>query len=775
MEWSSSIEEDKAWLLRSKEVEWDAIESKVEEPERVVATAQVCAYELDADESWRELARGEWMMLYLVEGSANMLRIAAVDPATGELAIASTVGPDAQLDFADAEGEVTTRATTFGELSCGEDLPMFGVRFGDSEQGLEFSRALRTAAKMMPRKEESVEEARATLRAIGFDVESIEAAFRALGAATADALANWIIETEVVEEDEFSDVTFTREAFSLTAWTLVEEAARATLTALDSDSSELDDPERITRAASNAAKLARQLLFDGDKRRDGFWVWVTQRAAKQANLGREPGQRASQCLSSIRSDVETRVASAVLLEEEEEEEEEEPPAIIPRTPPPPPPEEKVEEIPEEKVEAHPPPPPTPEHKAPSKLRRTALASAIFRINPMMMKRKKKKEVVADDHPSDLVERAMRRAGAANLELSAQPFVPADFEPYRVLGRGSFGVVALAKRRSDGQIFAIKVLEKRRLVGQRAESMARLERDVLDRLSQQRTMPFVARLRFAFHSASKLYIAMDFYPNGSLHSVLAKDSQTRRYGRRAAKMVATQLACALEHVHKACVIHRDVKPSNVLVDARGHVALSDFGLATRVSVRGGDLRKRSFVGTIDYAAPELLLKSSTRYNHAVDCWALGCLVFEMCAGQPPFHAATTRETFARIVRAEPKWKTIVNLKDETRHALELLLQKDPKLRLGADGFYNKVHWFSGPIWGDAIGANEPPLETFLRDAKVRQPDLRVKDPEAAGLFSEDTAAALLLGSSSRDAFGGFGRPPSARPQQQQQPPQQTVYV
>ena len=88
--------------------------------------------------------------------------------------------------------------------------------------------------------------------------------------------------------------------------------------------------------------------------------------------------------------------------------------------------------------------------------------------------------------------------------------------------------------------------------------------------------------------------------------------------------------------------------NVLVDQRGHVRLSDFGLATRLPAAGSRQQKRSFAGTVQYAAPELLLKQHTTFGAEIDCWALGCLLFELLSGRPPHDAPTARETFASIV-------------------------------------------------------------------------------------------------------------------------------
>ena len=148
--------------------------------------------------------------------------------------------------------------------------------------------------------------------------------------------------------------------------------------------------------------------------------------------------------------------------------------------------------------------------------------------------------------------------------------------------------------------------------------------------------------------------MDYYPAGSLDAILESRACRRKDARQASRLVGAQLAAALARVHDLRVVHRDVKPSNVLVDGRGRVFLSDFGLATRVARKGASLKKRSFAGTVNYAAPELLLKSHETFDAAVDCWALGCLLYEMLEGDPPFARPSARETFAKIAGGIVSW-------------------------------------------------------------------------------------------------------------------------
>ena len=125
------------------------------------------------------------------------------------------------------------------------------------------------------------------------------------------------------------------------------------------------------------------------------------------------------------------------------------------------------------------------------------------------------------------------------------------------------------------------------------------------------------------------------------------------------------------------VHRDVKPSNVLVDQRGHVRLSDFGLATRLPAAGSRQQKRSFAGTVQYAAPELLLKQHTTFGAEIDCWALGCLLFELLSGRPPHDAPTARETFASIVgNKQPAWPSGNDVSDVSIITLKKMLERNP---------------------------------------------------------------------------------------------------
>lgn len=101
----------------------------------------------------------------------------------------------------------------------------------------------------------------------------------------------------------------------------------------------------------------------------------------------------------------------------------------------------------------------------------------------------------------------------------------------------------------------------------------------------------------------------------------------------ARFWGCELILAIEHLHQKGYVYRDLKPENVLIDADGHVKLTDFGLSKLLNIKEGETTK-SFCGTPQYLAPEIMLKKG--YNFMVDWWSLGILLFEMVVGAPPFN-------------------------------------------------------------------------------------------------------------------------------------------
>jgi p70 ribosomal S6 kinase len=192
----------------------------------------------------------------------------------------------------------------------------------------------------------------------------------------------------------------------------------------------------------------------------------------------------------------------------------------------------------------------------------------------------------------------------------------------LIGKGGFGKVYLAQKLDTGHVYAIKALRKDFLMKTNSVDSSRFERDVLLKVKH----PFVVKLRYSFQTAGRWYLVMDFCRGGQLLTHMRNDTvftedRTRFY--------AAELVLALDCLHSVGIVHRDLKPENVLLDAAGHVLLTDFGFAR---VMAPDERSLSFCGTVAYMAPEIIKgEEGGGHGREVDWWSLGALCWDMLMG------------------------------------------------------------------------------------------------------------------------------------------------
>ncbi|KAI8369545.1 kinase-like domain-containing protein [Radiomyces spectabilis] len=221
----------------------------------------------------------------------------------------------------------------------------------------------------------------------------------------------------------------------------------------------------------------------------------------------------------------------------------------------------------------------------------------------------------------------------------------DFKLLRTLGTGSFGRVHLTQSKHNNRFYALKVLKKSEIVRLRQIEHTNSEREVLIHITQ----PFIVNLWDTFQDDANLYMVMDYVPGGELFTLLRK---SKRFSDDLARFYAGEVLLALAYLHSKDFVYRDLKPENLLLDADGHIKITDFGFAKYVP----DITW-TLCGTPDYLAPEII--QSKGYGKAVDYWSLGVLIYEMLAGYPPFYDESQFKLYEKIVMSKPKFPSFFN--------------------------------------------------------------------------------------------------------------------
>ncbi|CAL8101489.1 unnamed protein product [Calicophoron daubneyi] len=224
----------------------------------------------------------------------------------------------------------------------------------------------------------------------------------------------------------------------------------------------------------------------------------------------------------------------------------------------------------------------------------------------------------------------------------------DFELIKVIGQGGFGRVELVRHKRTRRVYAMKMMSKQHLLDH-SQSGYWEERDVMVHASSE----WLVACHHAFLDKDNVYLCMEYMPGGDLYYWLEKydtfnETQVRFY--------LAETVLALEALHNLRFIHRDLKPDNMLLDARGHLKLADFGSCVQADAEGYHYCS-SPIGTPDYISPEMLNCQSKAGKIGPECdwWALGIIAYEMLFGEPAFYGQSLVETYSRILSHEKSLK------------------------------------------------------------------------------------------------------------------------
>lgn len=304
--------------------------------------------------------------------------------------------------------------------------------------------------------------------------------------------------------------------------------------------------------------------------------------------------------------------------------------------------------------------------------------------------------------------------------------PHSFRKLKLLGKGGAGTVYLVVLRGTDCVYAMKELTKEDMIKRNKVLRVMTEREILASANH----PFIVTMYATFQTSTRLCFVMDYCAGGEFFNILARQPN-KRLQEQAAKFYAAEVLLALEYLHYLGFFYRDLKPENILMRDSGHVALTDFDLSKqakavsptmiehqrtileRLSLMIGgkhssrlddlevldsepvlEIESTSFVGTLEYLAPELV--KGEAQNSAVDWWTFGILIYEMMAGSTPFRAKTSDEILAKITGSERvHWESDVG-SQEAKKVVKKLLRRDPKKRLGAEhgaSDIKKCAWFA----------------------------------------------------------------------------------
>ncbi|KAJ4799475.1 3-phosphoinositide-dependent protein kinase [Rhynchospora pubera] len=301
---------------------------------------------------------------------------------------------------------------------------------------------------------------------------------------------------------------------------------------------------------------------------------------------------------------------------------------------------------------------------------------------------------------------MQRANSIAFRAPQEQFTIDDFELGKMYGTGSYSKVVRAKKKDTGNIYALKIMDKKFITKENKIQYVKLERIVLDQLDH----PGIIRLFFTFQDTYSLYMALESCEGGELFDQIIRKG---RLSEDEARFYAAEVVDALEYLHGLGLIHRDIKPENLLLTPDGHIKLADFGSVkptkdTPLTVLPDSTVERActFVGTAAYIPPEVLNSCPATYGN--DLWALGCTLFQMLSGSSPFKDASEWLIFQRIMARDLHFPDYFS--DEARDLIDQLLDVDPTKRPGWSSYASlKGHpFFRGIDWGNLRNIPAPKL-------------------------------------------------------------------
>jgi len=287
-----------------------------------------------------------------------------------------------------------------------------------------------------------------------------------------------------------------------------------------------------------------------------------------------------------------------------------------------------------------------------------------------------------------------------------------FDLHRAVGKGAFGKVRVVEHKQTKKLYALKYIDKAKCIRQKAVANVIQERRLLEEIDHN----FVVNLRYAFQDDENCFFVLDLMLGGDLRFHLER---TGGISEEIMRFWVAELACGLEYLHRKRIIHRDVKPDNILISATGHAHLTDFNVAIHYSERR---MHTSIAGSMAYMAPEVVGRKG--YSWAIDWWSLGITVYELLFSKRPFDGRSADKMTHAILKDPLTFPDDASSKctPDGLQLLSRLLDRNPSTRIGCrpnrqgTEDFRRHAWFKNLNW-NTIEAKEaqPPFVPDMKQA------------------------------------------------------------
>ena len=302
-----------------------------------------------------------------------------------------------------------------------------------------------------------------------------------------------------------------------------------------------------------------------------------------------------------------------------------------------------------------------------------------------------------------------------------------------IAKGGYGSVALYKKVSTGDMYAIKIVDIQNMKKKKLSSTLKTETSILNEINSD----YVVNCYYIWKDKINYYFAMDYMPGGDLFGLLSN----MIIPQSTIQFISAEVILALHYLHSINIIHRDLKPENILISKEGHFKLTDFGLSKNENKKGNSIyienienldksdsssmtndNENTIVGTLNYMAPELFT-DDFEIGPSIDYWAFGVLLFELHTFKVPFYNEDQEETKNNIINMKFNWSAmddndiINNYKnlDDAKDLIKKFIVRDPSKRWGDDDIdlIKKHNFFKDFNWDNIKNHHDKVVLRYLK--------------------------------------------------------------